>query len=171
MCTNYGTFPSKSFDLDRKKNRRGILASPSKNLICSQVTWINRFRRMNNTFSSLIISLQWFSLKPLELEINLSLSIFQIFFRRSVGRALKHRCRGSDLEDSVKVYLDKSNIQECPRCRLEQCLISGMSLKGRIFQFLSISCSFRQTFCKIIGSRPPSFGLAPHVWEILGAPL
>ena len=52
--------------------------------------------------------------------------LFQIFFRRNVGKDLNHTCSQQTV-NSFSLYDRKS---KCSMCRLQRCLDSGMSLDG-----------------------------------------
>ena len=52
--------------------------------------------------------------------------LFQIFFRRNVGKDLNHTCSQQTV-NSLSLYDRKS---KCSMCRLQRCLDSGMSLDG-----------------------------------------
>ena len=63
--------------------------------------------------------------------------LFQIFFRRNVGKDLNHTC-SQQVVNSLSLYDRKS---KCSMCRLQRCLDCGMSLDGEslIWQILFVA--------------------------------
>ena len=54
--------------------------------------------------------------------------IFQIFFRRNVGRELRHKCsRAMDPGEAPRAHVERNPVHDCRRCRLEQCRSGDVS--------------------------------------------